>query len=86
MAQHYDEIGKTSRKNRALATSAYSLTGKGEMKTDAVRETLSVYRDVKLKSRASLKGKKLLATIHDYYLNPFLALPTGAHGRVSVGA
>ncbi len=68
LAQHYDDIGKTSRKNRALATSAYGLTGKGEMKTDAVRETLSVYRDVKLKNPASLKGKKLLAAIHDYYL------------------
>lgn len=59
---------KTSRKNRALATSTYGLTSKGEMKMDAVRETLSVYRDVKLKNRASLKGKKLLATIQDYYL------------------
>ena len=73
LAQHYDDIGKTSRKNRALATSAYGLTGKGEIKTDAVRETLSVYRDVKLRNRSSLKGKKLLAAMSYVHMPPGVA-------------
>jgi hypothetical protein len=57
------EVRKTKRK----PTASYQMTDGSEPKLDAVREMLSVYRDVHLKS-PRLRGEKLLDATHRYYL------------------
>ena len=58
---------RTERKGKKKPTAYYRLTEGSEPKFDAVREMLSVYRDVHLKN-PKLKGEKLLAATHQYYL------------------
>ena len=48
-------------------TASYRLSEGSEPKLDAVREMLSVYRDVYLKN-PQLRGEKLLQATHKYYL------------------
>jgi len=58
---------RTERKGKKKPTAYYRLTEGSEPKFDAVREMLSVYRDVYLKN-PKLKGEKLLDATHRYYL------------------
>ena len=58
---------RTERKGKKKPTAYYRLTEGSEPKLDAVREMLSVYRDVHLKN-PRLKGEKLLDATHQYYL------------------
>ena len=58
---------RTERKGKKKPTAYYRLTEGSEPKFDAVREMLSVYRDVHLKN-PNLKGEKLLEATHRYYL------------------
>jgi hypothetical protein len=58
---------RTERKGKKKPTAYYRLTEGSEPKFDAVREMLSVYRDVHLKN-PKLKGEKLLEATHRYYL------------------
>ena len=58
---------RTERKGKKKPTAYYRLTEGSEPKFDAVREMLSVYRDVHLKN-PKLKGEKLLDATHRYYL------------------
>ena len=66
----YDQREKTERKGKtkATATAYYHLTEGAEPKLDAVREMLSIYRDVYLKN-PKLRGEKLLDAVHKYYLS-----------------
>jgi hypothetical protein len=57
---------KTERKGKTKATAYYHLTEGAEPKLDAVREMLSIYRDVYLKN-PNLRGEKLLDAVHRYY-------------------
>ena len=63
----FDALERTERKGKRKATAYYRLTEGSEPKFDAVREMLSVYRDVHLKN-PKLKGEKLLDATHQYYL------------------
>lgn len=54
------------RKSKKKATAHYKLTKDSEPKLDAVREMLSIYRDVYLKNPSS-KGRQLLDHVHHYY-------------------
>ena len=63
----FDALERTERKGKKKATAYYRLTEGSEPKLDAVREMLSVYRDVHLKN-PKLKGEKLLDATHQYYL------------------
>lgn len=63
----FDARERTERKGKKKPTAYYRLTEGSEPKFDAVREMLSVYRDVHLKN-PSLKGEKLLDAAHQYYL------------------
>lgn len=63
----FDEKEKTQRKGKTKATAYYHLTEGSEPKLDAVREMLSIYRDVYLKN-PKLRGEKLLDAVHAYYL------------------
>ena len=58
---------RTERKSKKKPTAYYRLSEGSEPKLDAVREMLSVYRDVHLKN-PKLKGEKLLDATHRYYL------------------
>jgi hypothetical protein len=58
--------GKQERKNKRKATARYRLTEDSEPKFDAIREMLSIYRDVYLKNPSS-KGRQLLQKVHQYY-------------------
>ena len=58
---------RTERKGKKKPSAYYRLTEGSEPKFDAVREMLSVYRDVHLKN-PQLKGEKLLEATHRYYL------------------
>jgi hypothetical protein len=58
---------QTERKSKKKPTAYYRLSEGSEPKLDAVREMLSVYRDVHLKN-PKLKGEKLLDATHRYYL------------------
>ena len=57
---------QASKKSKKMPTSAYRLTEGAEPKLLAVREMLTVYRDVYLKNR-NLRGKPLLNKIHAFY-------------------
>ena len=57
---------RASKKSKKIPTSAYRLTEGAEPKLLAVREMLTVYRDVYLKNR-NLRGKPLLNRIHAFY-------------------
>ena len=63
----FDARERTERKGKKTPTAYYRLTEGSEPKFDAVREMLSVYRDVHLKN-PKLKGEKLLEATHRYYL------------------
>ena len=63
----FDAHERTERKGKKKPTAYYRLTEGSEPKFDAVREMLSVYRDIYLKN-PSLKGEKLLEATHRYYL------------------
>jgi len=58
---------RTEKKGKKKPSATYLLTDGAEPKLDAVREMLSVYRDVYLKS-PKLRGEKLLDAAHHYYL------------------
>lgn len=62
----FDRQSRQQRKSKKKATAQYRLTDGAEPKLDALREMLSVYRDVALKN-PKLKGIKLLHAIHEYY-------------------
>jgi hypothetical protein len=62
----FDDRQKESRKARRKPTASFQLTDGSEPKLDAVREMLSVYRDVYLKN-PNLRGEKLLDAAHKYY-------------------
>jgi hypothetical protein len=64
----YERRAKTERKGKTKATAYYHMTEGAEPKLDAVREMLSIYRDVYLKN-PKLRGEKLLEAVHKYYLN-----------------
>ena len=57
---------KKQRKGKTQATAYYKLSEGSEPKFDAIREMLSVYRDVYLKNPI-LRGEKLLDATHLYY-------------------
>ena len=63
----FDARERTERKGKKKPAAYYRLTEGSEPKLDAVREMLSVYRDVYLKN-PKLKGEKLLDATHRYYL------------------
>ena len=63
----HDSRAKKSRKAKSIPSAYYKLTDGSEPKFDAIREMLSIYRDVYLKNR-SLRGDKLLEATHGYYL------------------
>jgi hypothetical protein len=65
-AAHNAQIKKT-KKGKTKPTAYYKLSEGSEPKFDAVREMLSVYRDVYLKNKM-LRGDKLLEATHNYYL------------------
>jgi hypothetical protein len=54
------------RKNKNIVTSQFRLTIGSEPKLKTTAQVLNVYRDVHLKN-PSVKGKKLLALVHQYY-------------------
>ncbi len=56
------------RKNKTVASSSYSITEGAEPKLRAVREMLTVYRDVHLKNPA-LGGYDLLRAVQNHYKN-----------------
>lgn len=58
---------QTQQKSKARPSAYYRLSEGSEPKLVAVREMLSVYRDVYLKNQ-QLRGDKLLAAVHSYYL------------------
>jgi hypothetical protein len=58
---------RTEKKGKKKPSATYWLTAGSEPKLDAVREMLSVYRDVHLKD-PKLRGEKLLDAAHRYYL------------------
>ena len=64
----FDRQEQQQKKSKKKATAQYRLTEGAEPKLDAIREMLSVYRDVALKN-PKLKSKKLLDAIHHYYLS-----------------
>ncbi len=58
---------RANRKAKKAPSTSYRLSIGAEPKLDAVREMLSVYRDVHLKN-PKLRGEALLETTHRYYL------------------
>jgi hypothetical protein len=54
------------KKNKVVVTTQFKPTDRTEPKLVVLKDVLSVYRDVYLKD-SSLKGKKLLQSVHDYY-------------------
>ena len=58
---------RTFKKSKKVPTSAYRLTEGAEPKLLAVREMLTVYRDVYLKNK-DLRGANLLDKVHGFYL------------------
>ena len=63
----FDARERSERKTKKKPTAYYRLTEGSEPKLDAVREMLSVYRDVHLKN-PQLRGEKLIDATHEYYL------------------
>lgn len=65
--QKWTERQKQSkRKNKTVVSSDYSITEGSEPKRYAVREMLTVYRDIYLKN-PTLGGSELLEAVHKYY-------------------
>jgi len=62
----FDAHELKERKGRRKATATYRLTEGSELKIDAVREMLTVYRDVYLKN-PRLRGKELLEATYSHY-------------------
>lgn len=62
----FDARERRQRKGKSAPTAYYHLTEGSEPKLDAVREMLSIYRDVYLKN-PRLRGEKLLDSVHRYY-------------------
>ena len=58
---------RANRKAKKAPSASYKLCSGAEPKLDAVREMLSVYRDVHLEN-PKLKGEALLDATHRYYL------------------
>jgi hypothetical protein len=58
----------TNRKKRSIHTSDFYITEGTEPKLAAIREMLTVYRDIYLKN-PNLKGRKRLQAVHDHYLS-----------------
>ena len=56
-----------NKKSRTSPSARYKLSMGSEPKLDALREMLSVYRDVHLRN-PRLRGEKLLEAVHSYYL------------------
>jgi hypothetical protein len=59
---------KSARKGKRQPTASYRLTAGAEPKLLAIREALTIYREVCLKN-PGLKGHKLLAAVQAYYLS-----------------
>ena len=55
------------KKNKVVVTTQFKPTDRTEPKLVILKDVLSVYRDVHLKD-SSLRGKKLLQSVHDYYM------------------
>lgn len=62
-----NQSDRTSRKGNKQTTAFYKLSDGAEPKLDAVREMLTVYRDVYLKNKG-MRGEKLLDACHSFYL------------------
>ena len=62
----FNRQASKSKNSKKKASARYRLTEGAEPKLIAVREMLSIYRDIHLKN-PTLKDKKLLTTIHNYY-------------------
>lgn len=62
----FDLHERQNKKNKSTPSTFYKLTEGAEPKYDAVREMLSVYRDVHLKN-PKLRGEQLLDAVHRYY-------------------
>ncbi len=67
IAESFANLPRVSRKSRKVATSQFQLSAGTEPKLAAIREMLTVYRDVHLKDR-TLKGKRLLDAAERHYL------------------
>ena len=63
----HTQLELQNKKSKRKPTAYYKLSDGSEPKLDAVREMLSVYRDVHLK-HPKLRGEKLLLACHRYYL------------------
>lgn len=57
---------QTKRKNKTIATASFRLTDGAEPKLVAIREMLTVYRDVYL-ANPKLRGQSLLGAVHRHY-------------------
>jgi hypothetical protein len=62
--EHLRQVAK--RKNKTLATARFRLTAGAEPKLVAIREMLTVYRDVFL-AHPKLRGQALLEVVHRHY-------------------
>lgn len=62
----FEDRTKEKRKKKGEVTADYKMSEGAEPKLLAVREMLTVYRDVYLKNK-QLKGRKLLDAVHRYY-------------------
>jgi hypothetical protein len=63
----FEERRHDTKKSKKAPTAHYKLSEGAEPKLDAVREMLTIYRDVYLPNK-SLRGEKLLAAAHRFYL------------------
>jgi hypothetical protein len=63
----FNSRNRKERKGKKTATAHYRLTQGSEPKLDAVREMLTVYRDIYLRN-PTLRGEKLLDATHRFYL------------------
>lgn len=63
----FAEQGRVTKKAKKRPTSSYSPTQGAEPKRIAVHQMLVVYRDVYLKTKPRLRGKKLLGAVHKFY-------------------
>jgi hypothetical protein len=63
----YEAQERASKKSKKKPSATYRLTDDAEPKLAAVREMLTVYRDVHLKN-PTLKGERLLEAVHKFYL------------------
>jgi hypothetical protein len=63
----FAEQGRVTKKAKKRPTSSYRPTHGSEPKRIAVQQMLVVYRDVYLKTKPRLRGKKLLEAVHRFY-------------------